>query len=254
MSVVLMYHALHPDGDVSAIDREDQPYAVPISTFKAHMAALRNYRVGVFSANSTERPDVVITFDDGHLSNYTLALPVLEQLGFPAYFFVTTNFIESRANHCRPQQLKNLVDAGMVVGSHGVSHQFLADLTDTETKFELRHSRDQLQSWINTDIHSFSFPGGRYTEHTLQVAQEAGYRQIFDSKFDVVLEQTAIEQQALARVAIRRATTNDEFERMISKDSNYFRSIQRTQKFKQSVKRALGNRLYHGLYKSLTTR
>lgn len=255
MSVVLMYHALHPDNDTSMVDAEDQPYAVSVSTFKEHMAMLKGYRVGLLSNDASKpQPDVVITFDDGHISNLDLALPILKEYGWKAYFFVTTDFIESREFFCRPHQLKDFVDAGMVVGSHGVSHRFLADLSDDESKRELSLSKDRLQSWLDTDVLSISYPGGRYTAGTMDLARKIGYRQIFDSTFDTISASDLAENSPLARVAIRRSTSASEFESMVSNDRSYFRRVQYAQRIKQTAKRILGNRLYHGLYKSLTAR
>jgi len=249
-----MYHALHPDGDVSAIDAEDLPYAVSVSTFKSHMEKLRDLNVGLLSNNAASAmPDVVITFDDGHISNHSLALPILQEFGFKAYFFVTTNFIESRVNHCRAEQLRELIKAGMVIGSHGLSHKFLADLPPNEVKHELVRSRDLLQNWLHTEVSSISFPGGRYTQDTLIAAREAGYCQVFSSEFDEVSRTQITQQVALARVAIRRSTTLKSFNRMIHHDVTYYRFVQLQQGLKHSVKRILGNRLYHGLYKSLTS-
>jgi len=153
MSVVLMYHALYPDNDLSAIDLEDQPYAVSESTFREHLSMLKDYDVGLLSnETSATQPDVVITFDDGHISNLEIAVPILKEFGMKAYFFVTTDFIESREFFCRPQQLQAFVDAGMVVGSHGVSHRFLSDLSDEESKRELSLSKERLQSWLDSEV------------------------------------------------------------------------------------------------------
>jgi len=250
-----MYHALHPDGDVSAVDIEDQPYAISVSTFKRHLEQIKDYKVGLLSDDTADDPpDVVITFDDGHVSNHELALPLLKQYKVPAYFFVTTDFIESRAHHCRPEMLKDFTEAGMVVGSHGVSHRFLADLSPEDAKRELVHSRATLETWLGEDVTSISYPGGRYNEQTLALTLDAGYRQVFDSRFDSISATDLADKKALARVAIRRSTTDQEFQSMIARKAAYYRRVQGTQWLKQSVKRVLGNRLYHGLYKSITAR
>lgn len=39
---------------------------------------------------------VVITIDDGHRSNYTLAYPILKQFNVPATIFLTTDFIDNK--------------------------------------------------------------------------------------------------------------------------------------------------------------
>ena len=253
MSVVLMYHALHPDSNVSEVDLEDQPYAVSESTFKEHIAVLKDYKVGLLSDDpSAEQPDVIVTFDDGHISNHAIALPLLESAGIPAYFFVTTDFIRSREFFCRPEHLKDFTTAGMVVGSHGVSHEFLADLPADAAKHELVHSRNVLQEWLDEDITTLSFPGGRYNKGTMAVAREAGYKQIFDSTFDTVSATDLAQNNALARVAIRRTTSLGDFENMVAYDKPFYRRVQRTQRIKQTVKKVLGNRVYHGLYKSIS--
>jgi len=77
---------------------------------------------------------------------------------------------------------------------------------------------------------------------------------MFNSEFDAVSAANIVRQQPLARVAIRRNTTTDSFKRMINHDVAYYRRVQLLQRLKQSVKGLLGNRLYHGLYKSLTAR
>lgn len=253
MSVVLMYHALHPDNDLTEVDIEDQPYAVSESTFKDHMTILKDYNVGLLSDDpSAQQPEVVITFDDGHISNHSMALPLLESAGMAAYFFVTTDFVRSREFFCRPEQLKEFTNAGMVVGSHGVSHEFLADLPPDAAKHELVHSRKVLREWLNNDITAISYPGGRYTAQTMVEARASGYTKIFDSTFDTVSDTDLAEHNALARVAIRRSTTVSDFESMVSCDKSFYRRVQRTQRVKQTVKKVLGNRIYHGLYKSLT--
>ncbi|MCA9500472.1 MAG: polysaccharide deacetylase family protein [Nitrospira sp.] len=42
------------------------------------------------------KPSVMITFDDGYKDSYDLALPILREMGIPATFFVSTDYISRR--------------------------------------------------------------------------------------------------------------------------------------------------------------
>lgn len=58
----------------------------------------------------------------------------------------------------------------------------------------------------------------------------------------------------LQRVAVRRNTQIEEFSLIINQESAYFRRKHLISKIKHSARRILGNRLYHGLYKSIAAR
>ena len=88
--IVLLYHR------VATLDHDLFQMAVSPERFREQMAYIAgNYRVLRFEAEwKPERgPAVVITFDDGYVDNYRTALPILEELGLPATFFVTTGHV-----------------------------------------------------------------------------------------------------------------------------------------------------------------
>ena len=88
---ILMYHHLVADGEPTNSD------TVQVSTFRAHMEALREAGYEPVSLQAlrdyvekgTDLPEkpVVITFDDGYSSNYELAYPILKEFNFPAAIF-----------------------------------------------------------------------------------------------------------------------------------------------------------------------
>jgi peptidoglycan/xylan/chitin deacetylase (PgdA/CDA1 family) len=89
---VLMYHQI-VDTPVSVWDT-----AVSPSHFRQHMEALLDSRrpvlpfggfVAALRAGALPPRAIAVTFDDGYADNAVLALPVLEDLGLPATFFVT---------------------------------------------------------------------------------------------------------------------------------------------------------------------
>lgn len=80
------------------------PTAVTFSAFRSHLAHLReNYQVIPVSmiqevlqgpAKEWDR-FACITFDDGYLSNYELAWPLLQEYRMPATIYLSTGYIET---------------------------------------------------------------------------------------------------------------------------------------------------------------
>jgi len=218
-----MYHSLFNGDNTDRIDVEDLPYAVSTENFVAQLDRLKNKRVGLLTDENSIMPDVVITFDDGHVSNFDIAMPLLEERGFHSYLFVTSDFVNQREHFCSAEQLAKMAQNGMQIGSHGTTHRFFDDLSDEEAERELHQSMRQLTEQSGQRIESISYPGGRYSQRTLQISRELGYRQLFGSTIGIL-------------------------------NATYYAIAQGKQKTKTLVKHTLGNRLYHGLYKSLSAR
>ncbi len=265
-----MYHSLYRGEDTTDIDAEDLPYAVSESNFIEQIDRIAKHRSGLFSENETA--DIVITFDDGHRSNLDIAVPLLVERGLTAYFFITTGFTDSRPGFMSSEEITSLSSVpGMVVGSHGVTHRFFNDMSENEAIAELVESKQALEKLTNHPCESMSFPGGRYNQKILRLMKSSGYSQWFGSDIGMVDPSECFVKHPIAetpchrilpmsgtrpinRVAIRRNTQLDEFERMISPDRHYYRSQVRKSQAKKVLQKTLGNRLYYGLYKSVSAR
>ena len=185
---VLMYHALedreHPAG---AKDQGEQLYVLQVDQFREQMEYLKREGYSTFLLEELQAlavwPDkaVVLTFDDGHESNYTLALPILLEFGFKAHFFITTGWIGTQY-FMSEEQIKGLHEAGMGIGSHGVTHRFLSDLTKIEINNELSDSKYILQEIVEKAVEALSFPGGRMNSSTHVLAQNIGYSLVCSSE------------------------------------------------------------------------
>lgn len=97
--VILMYHGLVETDDPVEWTQ------LPVAKFRRQMEHLRRHYHPVSLHDAVEYlsgrsvlPDypAVVTFDDGYLSNYTLARPILKELHIPATVFITTSLIEGR--------------------------------------------------------------------------------------------------------------------------------------------------------------
>lgn len=89
-----------------------------------------------------------------------------------------------RAPHrdCRPmtwEQIVEMQDAGMEIGSHGVHHRMLAKLGDEELDYELRASKAALDSHLSRPAEIISYPVGgadAYDARVMDATARAGYR------------------------------------------------------------------------------
>lgn len=88
--MVLLYHR------VNNLENDLHQLAVSPPNFRAHLHYLRdNYPVLRFEDNwsNIDKPSVVITFDDSYADNALEALPILEDVGVPVTFFISTGNI-----------------------------------------------------------------------------------------------------------------------------------------------------------------
>lgn len=243
---VLMYHALedeaHPAG---AVDAGEQLYVLPVSQFREQMEYLHREGYRTFLLDElqalAEWPEkaVVLTLDDGHVSNFTLALPILQKYGFKAEFFITTGWIGT-PYFMNEEQIRCLHQAGMGIGSHGVTHRFLSDLPEADVKAELNDSKQVLDACIGLPIVSMSYPGGRMDQRTQAIAQVSGYRSICSSvpRF----HQQASEQTLIHRFPVTADVTLARFESLLH--SRGLNALRFRHSLLATTKGLLGNNLY----------
>ena len=207
------------------------------------------------SGKTIDRRYALITFDDGYLDNYELALPVLERHAAPATFFVVHEFvekeslawwdeiawlvkqssldevqargwqdpvkidrndyagsirrvlaefkqdesqsIEQRLSELRVlfgalnppsasqsslfmgwEELGDLAARGMSIGSHGMTHRILAQLSDEDQWFEVSRSRLELSEALGCTVSAIAYPVGSEQSSdsvTEQAVLKAGY-------------------------------------------------------------------------------
>lgn len=88
--IVLVYHR------VTTLPRDPQQLAVSPDNFRAQLCHLKETLpvLGLADDWSTRRgPAVAISFDDGYADNALEALPIIEEIGVPVTFFVSTGNI-----------------------------------------------------------------------------------------------------------------------------------------------------------------
>lgn len=201
---ILCYHQIRdwrPKDSKSAKD-----YIVQIAAFKEHIKSLADsgyhtilpdqlYAYLTTGAKLPSKP-IMLTFDDTDLDQFTIAAPELKKYGFKAVYFIMTVSL-GRPNYMSSEQVKQLSDAGNVIGSHTWDHHRFDRLSHTSSlkilgkngKITLKPTDDwvtqldkptaKLEEITGKKINYFAFPFGIWNKENLPELHKRGFKMAF---------------------------------------------------------------------------
>ena len=135
--VILVYHPVATDTPPStSISPED---------FRKHLDYLLQNDFSVIPLdqmletlqNGRQLPEkaIAITFDDGYISIYDTAFPMLQSYGFPFTLFLSTGPIDRRQQgFMNWEQVKKMSEAGVIIANHMVEHPYMLDKDPGESE------------------------------------------------------------------------------------------------------------------------
>lgn len=167
----LMYHSIVESGTASGL------YEIQKSKFIQHLHIIKYSKREVVDFGSSNC-GLSITFDDGHLDNFTLVAEILSQYQFPYTIFMISDFMDEKHNlYMNKEHLREISKMkGVTIGSHGKTHNPLAMMPLADAKEELRISKMSLEDAIGKEVATMSFPHGSFSAELLDVARELGYK------------------------------------------------------------------------------
>ena len=185
---VLMYHDIVRDeSEKQELPVERRHYALTGQSFSEHLKLIRRMDLETLTADDlsdrqdiANRATVLITFDDGHISQYEWGFRLLHEHGLRATFFIVPAWI-GRPGFLTWDHVKEMVRYGMSVQSHTYSHQFLVQLMSKQLVDELRGSKKIIEDHTGKPVHALSLPGGRADRAVWQLAASYGYEQVYTS-------------------------------------------------------------------------
>ena len=244
---VLMYHNITENYSASTDGANITP-----KRFEEQMTGIleRGY-TPIFVAdyyNSVERgkplPEnpIIVTFDDGYLSNYKIAFPILKKLNIPATIFIVTATVGATAesgrvgtSHFTWEQAKEMQQSGIIdIHSHSHTHRDMTSLSPAQLQEELRLSRYLIEKNLGKNCYVFSYPFGKYNETTSRLARMAGYRmQILvnyaESGQDYLANNTKSGIEHFTRLTVTGSQTTEDLFKMIDT------AVENTKKLDSSI-------------------
>ncbi|MBQ8176829.1 MAG: polysaccharide deacetylase family protein [Oscillospiraceae bacterium] len=116
--------------------------------------------------------EIYLTFDQGYENGYTEPiLDTLKEKNVKAVFFLTGDYAERNE-----KLVRRMLDEGHIIGNHGMKHASLPTLTDEQVKTEIMSLHDFVKEKYNYEMTLFRPPCGEYSEQSMAVCNELGYK------------------------------------------------------------------------------
>lgn len=164
--VNLTVHGIGPTG--RRLDPGEDGTWVSVAQFEALLDA------------AVGRRDVRITFDDGNRSDVEVALPRLRERGLRATFFLLAGRL-GEAGRVDAADVRELVGAGMTVGSHGWAHRDWRRVDEAAAREEFEEAPRVLAAVVGRPVRAVAVPFGSYDRHVLRRLRRAGAQRVFTS-------------------------------------------------------------------------
>ena len=139
------------------------------------------------SKNKKERK-VLLTIDDGLLSFYKNAWPILKKKKIPFILFVNTREVGS-FNYMDWNQILELHQSDHVeIGNHSHSHEYLVEESAETIEKDIKKSIEIFNKKLGKNSDFFSYPFGEYSEEFKKIIKELGFKYAFGQHSGVIDE------------------------------------------------------------------
>jgi peptidoglycan/xylan/chitin deacetylase (PgdA/CDA1 family) len=182
---ILLYHYIEPLSPANWNDRQRADFITTPEDFEKHLQYLRSndyvsidlYQLydSLIADKSLPAKAVVFTFDDGEISQYTCAFPLMKKYGFTGTIFVITMFAdEERKGYITWDQAMEMARDGWRLEPHTKWHPSLRGNSRQYQFEQIGGSAEALSKHLGYMPRFFSYPYGEYDATSIQVAREVG--------------------------------------------------------------------------------
>jgi peptidoglycan/xylan/chitin deacetylase (PgdA/CDA1 family) len=179
---ILMYHVINPP----PAGAKFPGLYVPTEEFSEQMYALRRagYRAVTMDqmlanwTTGTPLPagkPIVVSFDNGYLSQLANAMPVLRKLGWVGVENIQLTGLPPSEGGLSRAQVGELVAAGWELDTQGISHADLIALSPSALHEQVAVAREELQRRYHVPVNWFCYPSGHYNATVMADVKSAGY-------------------------------------------------------------------------------
>ena len=143
--------------------------------FEKKEAELANRYNGIYLGDTSKKV-VYLTFDEGYENGYTSRiLDTLKENNVKAAFFITMPYLKKEA-----ALVDRMIKEGHIVGNHTVHHPSMPEIADDKKlENEMLDLDISFKEMTGKDMKYLRPPKGEFSERTLKISKNLGYRNVF---------------------------------------------------------------------------
>jgi len=186
--ISLMYHRF---------DENKYPSTnIKIDVFKEHLKIIEESKIKFINPKEFENElknlklqrKILLTIDDGFLSFYENAWPILKEKKIPFILFVSTREVGA-FNYMSWDQIREISKENFVeIGNHSHTHEYLADEKNDIIKKDIEKSIDIFKKELGKNSDFFSYPFGEYSNDFKKIIKNFGFKYAFGQHSGVMDE------------------------------------------------------------------
>jgi poly-beta-1,6-N-acetyl-D-glucosamine N-deacetylase len=186
--ISLMYHRFeenkYPSTNIKILD------------FKKHLEIIRKNNIKFINPknfeeelrNNKKQRKILLTIDDGFLSFYNNAWPILKAKKIPFILFVSTREVGS-FNYMSWDQIKEISKEEFVeIGNHSHTHEYLVDENNKTIEADIQKSINIFIEKLGKNSEFFSYPFGEYSINFKNIIKSLGFKYAFGQHSGVIDE------------------------------------------------------------------
>ena len=136
--------------------------------------------------NNKEQRKILLTIDDGFLSFYENAWPILKKNKIPFILFISTKEVGA-FNYMNWSQIKEISRNDFVeIGNHSHTHEYLVDEDNEIIKKDIQKSINIFKEQLGKNSHFFSYPFGEYSLDFKNIIKSLGFKYAFGQHSGVI--------------------------------------------------------------------
>ncbi len=169
---------------------------IKLEVFKEQLKIIESENIqfvnpGEFKKNLIDKKKdrkVLLTIDDGLMSFYKNAWPILREKEIPFILFINTREVGS-FNYMNWDQIKELAKNKYVfIGNHSHSHEYLVEEDSETIKKDLMKSKQLFKDNLGKNSIFFSYPFGEYSSEFKRIVRDLGFEYAFGQHSGVIDE------------------------------------------------------------------